>query len=349
MDLQSIIDNASGEKKHIIVSRFGTSLGKKSETLVVKEKGQVIEEHPFFQVEQVTIMTSGVSISTDVINEAIKQGIEINLLDYKGVPYAKIFTPTLSATVKTRREQLLAYNDQRSVFLAKAFVQSKLKNQCNTLKYFAKYRKTSRREVYEKISEVCISIDKISEELVPINGTMIDDIRGHLFSIEGRGAQQYWKGIQVLFDDKIDFPGRENRGANDPVNSLLNYGYAILESRILGAIIQAGLDPYAGYLHVDRPGKSSLVYDLIEEFRQPIVDRSVIALITQGADISMNGELLSDKTKQLLIEKIEKRLNSNERFDNKKYPLKAIILRQSRRIASYLRGDHTYKPFICGW
>jgi len=57
------------------------------------------------------------------------------------------------------------------------------------------------------------------------------------------------------------------------VNSALNYGYGILYGQVWGAVMNAGFEPFAGFLHLDRPGKPSLVLDLIEEFRQPIVDR----------------------------------------------------------------------------
>ncbi|MCW2279018.1 CRISPR-associated endonuclease Cas1 [Heliophilum fasciatum] len=350
LDLQMIIDEA-GEtgKKHLLINSFGSSVGKKSERLVVKEKGQVTEEYPFFQIEQITAMSSGVSLSTDVIEECVKHGIVINLLDFRGIPYATMFTPGVLATVKTRREQLQAYRDERSVMLAKAFVTGKMRNQINGLKYFAKYRKTARREVYDMITNVCAAMEKTVDELKTIEGTMIDDIRGQLLSVEGRTAHAYWEGVKYLLGDKVSFPGRINRGATDPVNSLLNYGYAVLEARVQAAILQSGLDPYGGFMHVDRPGKMSLVYDLIEEFRQPVVDRVVIALVTQGTAMDMAGELLADTTKRLLVERIEERLNSTERFDRKKFPLRAIILRQARRMAAFLRGENTYKPFVCSW
>jgi CRISPR-associated protein Cas1 len=75
--------------------------------------------------------------------------------------------------------------------------------------------------------------------------------------------------------EQYDWPGREGRGAQDPLNSLLNYGYGILYGQVEQAIILAGLDPYAGFLHADRPGKPSLTLDLIEEFRQVAIDRVV--------------------------------------------------------------------------
>jgi len=44
------------------------------------------------------------------------------------------------------------------------------------------------------------------------------------------------------------------------------------------AIAGVGLDPNIGYLHVCRPGRQALVYDLMEPYR-PQVDREVLAFI----------------------------------------------------------------------
>ena len=48
---------------------------------------------------------------------------------------------------------------------------------------------------------------------------------------------------------------------------MLNLGYAVLSSTILGAVENAGLEPYLGILHAVRPGKMSLVLDIMEEYR----------------------------------------------------------------------------------
>ncbi len=55
---------------------------------------------------------------------------------------------------------------------------------------------------------------------------------------------------------------------------------------LVKAVSYAGLDPYAGYLHADRPGKPSLVLDLMEEFRQQVVDRTVITLLSKRVLLS---------------------------------------------------------------
>jgi CRISPR-associated protein Cas1 len=57
--------------------------------------------------------------------------------------------------------------------------------------------------------------------------------------------------------------------------------------------MNAGLEPFGGFLHVDRPGKPSLVLDLIEEFRQPIVDRAVLACLTKGTSLQTRNGMLT--------------------------------------------------------
>lgn len=65
----------------------------------------------------------------------------------------------------------------------------------------------------------------------------------------------------MLTGERIIFPGRENRGAADPVNSLLNYGYGMLYQQVETALILAGLDPFGGFLHVDRSGRAETGQD----------------------------------------------------------------------------------------
>ncbi len=334
---------------HLVVSDFGCSLGKKSERLLVRQKGNVISETPFRDIRQITISSRGVSLSTDVIQECSEYGIQINFLSFSGKPYAQLASPNLTGTVITRREQLLAYNDQRGVILSKAFVEGKLKNQANVLKYFAKYRRTADKEKYALIYEGIGEIDRIRGQLQDLTGTRIDDLRGQLLALEGRGAHHYWDTLKLLIEDRVDFPGRERRGASDPFNSALNYGYGILYGQVEGAIILAGLDPYAGFLHTDRPGKPSLVLDMVEEFRQVVVDRTVVAMVTKGPGFEMEEDKLSEGTRKELVRRVLERLDGVETHEGKKHKLRNIINMQARRAAGYLRGEGKYRPFAGSW
>lgn len=67
-------------------------------------------------------------------------------------------------------------------------------------------------------------------------------------------------------------------GATDPANALINYGYSLLEAETRIASYKAGLHPGLGIIHVDKDGRASFVYDLMEPVR-PTVDRMVLEFI----------------------------------------------------------------------
>jgi len=116
--------------------------------------------------------------------------------------------------------------------------------------------------------------------------------------------------------------------------------------------VLAGLDPYAGFIHADRPGKPSLTLDLIEEFRQPVVDRTVLGLMNKGFEFKQGEDsLLAEDTRRTLADKVLERLEeSTERYEGKKQAMRVIIQQQARHLATFLRGDRAgYDPFACGW
>ncbi len=60
----------------------------------------------------------------------------------------------------------------------------------------------------------------------------------------------------------------------DGINSLLNYGYAVLLSSVLQKLFALGIDPTFGIFHRPREHATPLAYDLMEPFR-PIIDANV--------------------------------------------------------------------------
>lgn len=333
----------------LMVSDYGSFLGKKSERLVLKQNGKVVQEIPFHDLEQVIIDTPGASLSTDLIRECMEHGIQISLLTSTGKPYAKLVSPYLTGTVITRREQLLAYYDARGINLVKSFIEGKLKNQANVLKYFAKYRKGADPEAFERLREAIVKIENAVGELKEVTGKDIDEVRGGLLSVEGRAGNTYWEGVKLLLADKVEFPGREHQGTADPVNAAFNYGYGVLTQQVETALLLAGLDIFGGFLHVDRAGKKSLVYDFIEEFRQAVVDRVIISAVNKGWEIVLADGQLPQEIRRNLAGMVLERLDAQETFQGKKYKLKTIIQSQARRVATYLRGEAKYKPFVSGW
>jgi CRISPR-associated protein Cas1 len=148
---------------------------------------------------------------------------------------------------------------------------------------------------------------------------------------------------------RTEFLGREHRGATDFVNAMLNYGYGILNSAVGGALLNTGLEPFAGFLHSDRSGKPSLVLDLVEEFRQPVVDRAVLSAVNLGMPVRMDGGLLDRESRELIGARVLERLSCPEPYRSKHYQVRSIIQMQVRRLASFLRGGKPYKAFSFKW
>jgi CRISPR-associated protein Cas1 len=306
-------------------------------------------ELPLFQVSEIVVAGGGISISTDLIEECCERGIHLSFLTRSGQPFAMLSSPMLNATVLTRREQMAAYGDRRSSEVAKAIVRGKLGNQAALLKYFGKYLKTADPPAFERLSAVVRGIEARRREVDGVAGERIDDARGSLLAIEGGAGRHYWSGVRTLLEGHATFEAREHRGAPDAVNSALNYGYGILYTQVWGALMNAGLEPFAGFLHVDRPGKPSLVLDLIEEFRQPIVDRAVIAMLTKGVKIETREGLLTDESRRTVASAVLERLESETGFRGRRHRLKSIIQIQARNVAGFLRGGEPYRSFAFKW
>jgi CRISP-associated protein Cas1 len=119
-----------------------------------------------------------------------------------------------------------------------------------------------------------------------------------LLGIEGRAAFSYftawqslpmkWKGLgrRPIPDDWHQVGPRtsgrnkvgQNRNATHPVNAVLNYAYAVLESQVRMQIVADGYDPTIGFLHTCNVDRPALVFDLMEPER-PIVDRKVLEFV----------------------------------------------------------------------
>jgi CRISPR-associated protein Cas1 len=339
----------TGDTSQIIISGFGAFLSKKSERLIVKQSKKAIYEFPLFRINEVVVASKGISLSSDLINELCERGIRLSFLSMNGRPYAMISSPMLTATVITRREQLMAFNDGRGLEFSRIIVKGKIKNQEKLLRYFGKYLKQSDLERFQKINYIANKLKSLQSKAKSIKGSSIQEARDSLNGIEGASGRLYWTGVKEIVGQKVEFMGRAHRGAVDKVNSLLNYGYGILYSNVWGAVLNAGLEPFAGFLHTDRPGKPSLVLDLVEEFRQPIVDRVVISHINLGEAIKIKEGLLDSETRKIIGGKILDRLDSAVNFGGKRYKIRSVIQLQARNLCAFLRGERPYKSFSFKW
>ncbi|MFQ5409973.1 MAG: CRISPR-associated endonuclease Cas1, partial [Anaerolineales bacterium] len=223
--------------QHLVVDEFGSHVGKYSERLKVTKKGETLAQAPLLHLETLTVANRGVSVSAEAIRECTERGIPIHFVSGTGTPYAALYSAGLTGTVLTRRAQLAAFQSTRGLRVAFAFASGKIENQASLLKYMGKYRKQSAPDLFlelqRRVAELqdhLIELERLDAR-APVQAT-VDDIRFELLGTEGRAAQRYWGAIKQVLPESVAWPGRIGRGARDPLNSALNYGYGILYGQV---------------------------------------------------------------------------------------------------------------------
>ena len=299
---------------------------------VLKDKGVIKHKFPVNQITQI-IINAQISLSSAVIKECAKRKISINFIDEKtNLSYATLFTAN-SAISKTAASQISLLKTKRPLRIAQQFIIGKLKNQINYLKYLDKYHKNLSCEIK--------TIQDILKSRVP-NAASVNELLG----FEGSAANAYWQAIAQAIDYKFSFSGRVTQGATDVVNSALNYGYAILYSKILKSIAAAGLSPHVSYLHALDEQKPTLAFDLIEEFRAFIVDRAVISMINKNEPFEIKGGLLSAATRQNIAKNVNEKLFTHTEYRGEELKVQDIIDKQAYALKRAVTQNEKYKPFI---
>ena len=332
----------------LIIDGFNKSVSKRDNQIVIKEDGKEVDYFLSKDLKQIVILGKG-AITFDAIALLAESDVDLIAIDWRGNIRYRLSSKDHN-NVKIRKQQYQALNDSRSGYLAKKFIESKIKNQKFTLSTLSK-----NRGGIEFLEIQKNKLDNLSKAVAEIKNRPSDKIRSQLFGIEGLASTEYWQAFRYLIDDEYNFLKRSGKGAPDIVNSMLNYSYAILASEVLKSLHISGLDPYAGFLHSDLYGRSSLVFDVMEEFRQQIVDKSVLKLINLGQidkdvfEIKDDYVFIGEDCRKLLVKTILDKLNNEVTFDGIKKTYCDFIEIESRNIVDYLLYEKQYKTFYIRW
>lgn len=321
-------------------------MGKTKGKFVVKQNKAILQEIPFQHLDNITLQSNGILLSTDVIYACAEHKINFQLLDFEGNPYAYIMASSgLSAEIGLA--QLKGYENKKAENFVLAITKAKIRNQITLLKYFQKSARAPEKaenEAFRTMSDILAEIDNLAE--MPLS-----ELRQQLFSIEGRAAFLYWEFIKDYLLGYVDFVGRVRQDATDPVNSALNYGYGILYGRIFEAVARAKLHPCLSYLHLPSDtGVPTLTFDLIEEFRSQAVDKPILGMIRKEFVPKIERERLTEESRKRIALKVLERLAKTQTFRGQEMRLHEIIMLQARNFAKFLTGEiPAYLPYLGTW
>lgn len=297
----------------LIIEGYNKSIQKKDNQIQIKEKGTEIYKIPVKEIENITIVGKGY-ITFDALSILSKNNIQVISINYYGqIEY--ILQSSNQINPILRKQQYKISENQKGIEIAKNIIIAKLKNQKSTLRTLNKNKKNP--------------TIKINEEFIKENISKLKNMktsnRNAIMGIEGISSVQYWQAIKETLPESINFQKRDQKPKNDIVNAMLNYGYAILATEITKNIILQGLDPYCGFLHADNNKRTSLTYDLIEEFRQQIVDKTVLKLINNRQitedNLDKRTNSLKLETRKLIAAKIMDKFNRKNKIQGYRFKI----------------------------
>ena len=334
----------------LYITSFEKYLSLDGETVVVTENNIECARIPLHNLE--SIVTMGYAgVSPALLGKCAEYGIVISFLSRSGRFLAHSVGPYNGNVILRKTQYRYSDDEEKCTSISKNIITGKLFN--------------SRSVIERAIRDYSASLDvsklkKVSDDL-KISMSSIEQCQNteQLRGIEGEAASQYFS----VFDDLIlqqkkdfSFLTRVRRPPTDEVNAMLSFSYTLLNSMTTSALYCVGLDPYVGFMHKDRPGRTSLSLDLMEELRSVFADRFVLTMINKRIInkkdffTKENGAVYftDDGKKKFLQSWQSKKQNTiMHPFLKEKVEWGMVPYVQALLLARFLRGDiDGYPPFL---
>lgn len=340
--------------KHLLGTLYvvtdGMYLSLDNENVLLNMGKETVQRFPLVNIQNI-ICFSFKGASPALMGECAKRGIGLSFFSPFGKFLARV-NGISSGNVLLRKVQY-RYSDnvEQSCLVARNFISGKIFNAHSIINRVIRDHAMS------------VDVDKLKEaskELMRCtrlarNCSELGELRG----IEGHAAQVYFSVFEQCIlqnKDTFCFKFRNKRPPQDPVNAMLSFLYVILAHDCSAALEGVGLDSYVGFMHRDRPGRTSLGLDLMEELRHVLVDRCVLYLINNRMinekcfEYAENEAcLLNENGRKIVLSEWERRKKESiiHPYLNEKIQYGLIVHVQALLLARYIRGDiEEYPAFL---
>lgn len=320
------------------------------ENVVIVQGKKEIGRLPLHNLE--AVVTCGYAgASPALMEKCAAENISMVFLSATGRFRAKVTGKTYGNILLRRTQYRMADDKKRSLEIAVNFMTGKIHNERSVINrairdYGERLDTGEMSRISEQLKETLQAVRKVKT---------MEELRGH----EGEAASRYFSQFdQLILQQKSEFSFhvRNRRPPLDKVNALLSFTYSLLTGMCVAALETVGLDPYAGFMHTDRPGRCSLALDLLEELRAPYADRFVLSCINKrivdSADFEQkeNGAVFlneAGRKKYLSAWQNKKAEKLTHPYLQESIEWGLVPYVQALLLARYIRGDlDGYPPFF---
>ena len=297
--------------KPLILCGHGVSLRIQNSSLVIRDGfthyPQEQASHRFFRGDlslppRIVLIDGSGTLSFDVLTWLSEQGVALIRIDWSGNVASVLSGQGYGADrAKVQWQIDTRADNRRRMALSVDLICRKIANSIATLETVLPSSAARDRSCAGLRSELQILTENPPSDIQLLRG------------IEGRASATYflaWQGAPLQWRATVRNPvpdawavigtrsairagNSKNRRASHPVNAMLNYAYAILQSQLQIELLSDGYDPAIGVMHHGFKGSPAFVFDLMEPSR-PIVDAAILRfdLTTQltGADFTLRGD-----------------------------------------------------------
>jgi CRISPR-associated protein Cas1 len=293
------------ERQVIHVLEPGTSVGRTGEQIKITRRNQPVETIPAHQVGQL-VLHSFSQISTQALHFCADQEIGVHFISGGG-RYVGSFDARNGSIQRRIRQYAALTNSNTCLELARKLVTCRAEGQRKFL-----MRGKGKLEVPDKLEKAIAQMKAVLKQIAKTESLE------SLLGFEGNLAALYFNALPCLISQEIEpelhFAGRNRRPPKDRFNALLSFGYALLLKDVMNAILSVGLEPALGFYHQPRSQAAPLALDMLEIFRVPLVDMTVMSSVNRGqwdtkVDFEVRGEQvwLSEVGRRKFVDLYERR------------------------------------------
>lgn len=320
------------------------------ENIVILDGEKTLGRFPLHTLENI-VCFSYKGASPALMGACSERKIGLKFFSPRGKFLARI-TDKKYGNVLLRKEQYrISDQEDRSLPYAKNMITGKIFN-CRWC-----LERTLRDHACRVDAEKLKLVSNVLYDTIPKIDTAssLDELRG----VEGKAAERYFSVFdELILNQKEDFifTSRNRRPPLDNVNAVLSFAYTILGNECADALESVGLDPYVGFMHGDRPGRTSLALDLMEELRPVLGDRFILTLINTKS--LQTGHFEKQKDGAVMLNDEGRKVFFNAWQNHKKEKITHPYLKekiewglvpyiQALLLARTIRGDlDEYPPFL---
>ena len=286
------------------------------------------------------------SLTSSALNLCWQNGISVTYISSSGKVLAQLTSSNSNKYLIKNKQTILSLNKKFCARVSVSIVKAKIRSMLHLL------QRSLRILPHDK--NAC----NVKEFLLGMIGILDDmqlkykkNMHARILGIEGICSKRYfsWLGSQIKEKYRNDFAfnNRSKRPPLDNFNSILSFLYSLLLQDCIAALINVGLEPGIGFLHITQDGRPSLALDLMEEFRPWMVDKLALRLVNKN-QLNNNhfnpykqGIYLNDAGKKITVGAYHKWKNRNVwlQGNNSKLPAWSVIFRQAEKLSDCVKNS----------